>query len=93
VPHHAAGQYVVSYDPEYHLPDGSYDGGALVCTPLMEEATLFEFIDAVLLLRAGPSCFCHRLRADGEPNRPLTAFDAKVATRVAAPEPDVYRLC
>jgi hypothetical protein len=78
-PHELAGQYVVSYDPEYHLPDGGYDGGDLVCTPNAEEAMRFESVDAAIKLwQSGPTCECHRLEPDGRPNKPLTAFDASV---------------
>jgi hypothetical protein len=78
-PHEMSGQYVVSYDPDYHLPDGSYDGGALVCTPDLAKATRFHPTDAFLMLRAGPNCPCHSLREDGQPNRPLTMFDVMVS--------------
>lgn len=77
-PHSMSGQYVVSYDPDYHLPDGSYDGGALACTPELERATRFEFAEAVELIRSGPRCLCHQLRPDGSPNRPLTAFTVEI---------------
>jgi hypothetical protein len=78
-PHGMSGQYVVSYDPDYHLPDGSYDGGSLVCTPNRDEAGIFHFAQAFELWRAGPSCPCHRKRADGRPNRPLAAFNLEIA--------------
>jgi hypothetical protein len=77
-PHDAAGEYVVSYDPDYHLPDGSYDGGDLVTTPLIEKAGIFTPEEAMATYQASPKCDCHRLRPDGEPNRPLTAFDVEM---------------
>ena len=72
--HEMAGQYVVSYDPQYHHPDGSYDGGNLVCTGNPDEAGDFTPAQAIKLWRSGPTCKCHRMRLDGQPNRPLTAF-------------------
>jgi hypothetical protein len=77
-PHEMSGQYVVRYDPDYHLPDGSYEGGELICTPRREQATYFDLAAAVLLYRSGPTCTCHRLRPDGMPNRPLTAFTVEI---------------
>ena len=77
-PHEMSGQYVVRYDPDYHLPDGSYDGGALECTPELERATRFEFAEAVEIIRSGPRCPCHRLRKDGKPNCPLMAFNVEI---------------
>lgn len=73
--HELNGQYVVSYDPEYHWPDGHYDGGALVTTPDYEKATNFTPEAAIQLWLVGPTCRCHRLRPDGKPNRPLSAFN------------------
>jgi hypothetical protein len=78
-PHRSSGQYIVLYDPDYHLPDGSYDGGALACTPDLQEASRFTMAEAVALFRSGPSCPCHRLRPDGRPNRPLTAFTVVIS--------------
>lgn len=78
-PHPMSGQYVVIYDPDYHLPDGSYDGGALACTPDPQRATRFELVDAVALVNSGPRCTCHRLRPDGHPNRPLRAFTVEIS--------------
>jgi hypothetical protein len=76
--HDLSGQYVVSYDPEYHAPDGTYEGGSLICAPDIEKAGRWEIDDAVALWRSGPTCDCHSLRPDGKPNRPLTAFDVAV---------------
>lgn len=69
------GQYIVSYDPDVHRANGEYDGGKLICTSDPEQAPLFPIEDAFQLWRSGPNCKCHRLRPDGEPNRPLTAFN------------------
>lgn len=78
IPHEMNGQYVVSFDPDYHLPDGSYDGGALICTPDPEKATLFTPVDAFLLIKSSPTCPCHRNRADGKRNRPLAQFNCVI---------------
>jgi hypothetical protein len=78
-PHDYAGQYVVSYDADHHLPDGDYDGGRLVCTPDQAKATDFTAADAFRTLQSSPHCICHHLRADGQLNRPLTAFTAEIA--------------
>jgi hypothetical protein len=72
------GQYVVSYDPERHWADGTYDGGDLRVTRNRSEATLFDIATATALWRSGPTCKCHRLRTDGKPNRPLTAFTVEM---------------
>lgn len=77
--HEHGDSYVVSYDPEYHLPDGSYDGGWLETTTNPKEATEFSFPRAVVLWMSGPTCQCHHLRPDGEPNRPLMAFNVEFA--------------
>ena len=79
--HDMEGEYVVAYDPDYHLPDGSYDGGALDTTPDPEQAGLFTFEQVKAMWYASPSCACHRLRDDGLPNRPLTAFDVVLERR------------
>ena len=78
IPHAAESSYVVSYDPNYHLPDGEYDGGALVTTKDPAEATLFTMVEAFQLWRSAPDCRCHRRRPDGEPNRPLSAFNVEL---------------
>lgn len=80
LPHELAGQYVVSYDPDYHLPDGTYDGGNLICTPDPQQATLFRPAEAHAMWTASPKCPCHALRLDGKPNRPLTAFTVRMMT-------------
>jgi hypothetical protein len=85
VPHPREGQYVVSYDPEYHEPDGGYDGGWLVTTSDRAKATRFTIEEATDLWRSGPTCLCHRLRADGKTNRPLTAFHADIEKEEVEP--------
>jgi hypothetical protein len=77
--HGASGRFIVSYDPEYHLPDGTYDGGKLETTLDLAQATRFDFEDAIALWRSGPTCECHRLRPDGGPNCPLRAFNVEIA--------------
>jgi len=77
--HEVAGRFLVSYDPDYHLPDGSYDGGKLITTADREKATEFPTVaEAMRVWRSGPSCPCHKTRPDGKPNRPLTAFTVEV---------------
>jgi len=69
------GHYYVSYDPEFHAPDGSYDGGLLETSS--DPAQAYQFRDAgeaFLAWKQGPTCTCHRLRQDGKPQRPLTQF-------------------
>lgn len=74
--HPASNRYVVAYNPDYHLPDGSYDGGDLVLTTDPAEAYDAPARDILHLYASGPTCECHRCREDGRPNRPLTAFNA-----------------
>jgi len=73
------GQYVVSYDPDYHLPDGSYDGGVLVTTPDPAQATRFSSLAAYALWMSGPSCRCHHWRPDGKRTRPLTHWSILIS--------------
>lgn len=68
-------QYLVQYDPDLHEENGDYNGGLLVCTHDPEEATWFTVEEAFHLWQSAPSCKCHRLRPDGELNKPLTAFN------------------
>ncbi len=68
------GRWIVFYDPDYHDPVFGYDGGQLVTTDDESKATDYPYAAAVALWKSGPSCACHRLRDDGKPNRPLTAF-------------------
>lgn len=77
--HDLEGRYVVSYDPEYHLPDGTYDGGKLETSHDVKDAMVFASIgDAFGFWKSGPSCRCHMVRMDGKPNRPLTAFNMEI---------------
>jgi len=84
LPHEMANAFVVAYDPEVHLPDGKYDGGLLVVTRDESEAGQFTAEEALALWRSGPTCKCHRLRADGNPNKPLTAFTIECAAARSA---------
>lgn len=69
------GQYVAAYDPTWHRPDGSYDGGMLRVTPDPAEALQFEsVVDALAVWRRQ-----YGTRPDGKPNRPLTAFTVEMA--------------
>ena len=68
------GKYVRRYDPTYRRPDGSYDGGILEVTRDPREALRF----------AGPRAAIdayrssYGIRPDGEPNRPLTAWNISI---------------
>jgi len=73
------GHYVVDYFPDTHEPDGSYDGGDLVTTTDESLARQFTTEEALALYQASPSCACHRLRADGKPNRPLARFHVEIS--------------
>lgn len=67
-------RYLVSYDPNYHLPDGSYDGGLLETTTDPAQA-LDTTVSALLAIwKLSPTCACHCTREDGQPNQPLTAW-------------------
>jgi hypothetical protein len=77
-PHEITGHYLISYDVEWHLPDGSYDGGNLVTTPHPAKAALFTPFEAFRLWHSSPSCKCHHWRQDGQENRPLSAFTVEV---------------
>lgn len=72
-----SGKYLIAYDPEYHLPDGSYDGGDLLLTEHKREAADMPLEVAVAIYYSGPACQCHRLRADGMRNCPLRAWAAE----------------
>ena len=79
--HEYAGSYLVSYDPDVHRPDGTYDGGQLIVTRDKDEARMFvSWSEAFHCWRSSPSCLCHARRQDGLPNRPLTAFDAAITS-------------
>ncbi|HYT08960.1 MAG TPA: hypothetical protein VEL77_15050 [Rugosimonospora sp.] len=72
-------RYLVSYDPSHHWANGDYDGGLPVTTPDPRDAIQFADAGAAMeMWKRGPSCRCHRLRPDGEPNRPLTAYTVSV---------------
>lgn len=78
-PHELADTWLVSYDPNHHTESGDYDGGDLVTTRDKEAAHDFpDIMQAIEAWKAGPTCRCHRLRPDGLPNRPLTAFNVEV---------------
>jgi len=73
------GRYLVSYDPEHHLPDGGYDGGDLQTADDRERALVAPREYLLAAWRSGPTCACHRTRPwDGQPNRPLTAYCAVI---------------
>lgn len=69
------GQYVKQYDPTFHPQGEPYDGGLLVVTPNRDEARQFESTaEALAYWRQS-----HGIREDGQPNRPLTAFDCEIS--------------
>lgn len=73
-----SGRYLVSYDPNYHWA-GGYDGGLLITTPNPQDAFQFPNAETALeMWRREPTCRCHGLDWDGEPNRPLTAYTVSV---------------
>lgn len=71
-PEMIAGQYLSSYDPEAH--DGQGDASF---TNDRAKALEFETVEAALAF-AHASPIKRPLRADGRPNRPLTAFHLDV---------------
>lgn len=80
----AAGQYLVSYDP-----DGRGGRGSVVTTADPRKAKLFSNTAEVAALYRAVSTVLPT-RVDGNPNRPLTAFVVVIAPLVGALE-DVER--
>ena len=73
------GKYIVDYEPELHDPDGNYDGGVIDVRDNRSDADVFATMEeSAEMWKRGPSCECHRTRADGQPNRPLTAFTVEI---------------
>lgn len=73
-PHEHTNTFVVEYDPHYVPPDGEYDGGLLLTTRDINKAKDFEtFRELTEYWKQS-----HGTRIDGEPNRPLTAFNVEV---------------
>ncbi len=68
------GKYVAAYDPAYHPAGEKYDGGLLVVVDTPAEA--MQFADAGEALEKWREAY--GIRADGKPNRPLTAFTVEV---------------
>lgn len=81
------GLYLKSYDANYVLPNGEYDGGMLNTTPNIEEAQKFN--DVIELMskwkETAPTPWNIRLW-DGQPNRPLTAFTIEVINLESIPD-------
>ena len=73
------GKFLEYYDPSYCPKNLPYDGGALLVTPDLNQA--MQFKDAAAALEKWRESY--GVRADGQPNRPLTAFSVEV---VPAPE-------
>jgi hypothetical protein len=74
-PHEYTDTFVVEFDPTVHREDGTYDGGLLRVTRDPSQARQFANFEE--LARYWQQDY--GLRADGEPNRPLTAFNVEVA--------------
>jgi hypothetical protein len=72
------GKFVVSYDPEVHLPDRSYDGGELIVTPDRQRATRYTHAEFHDLWSSGPTCECHYFLPTGERARPLSGFNVEL---------------
>ncbi len=72
-------RYVVYFNPDQHSPLGDYDGGTLITTSSRRQAKQFPtLIEALEYWKQPVTCACHRFRADGKANRPLTAFTVTV---------------
>ena len=72
------GMYVKAYDPSYVNPETGYDGGLLEVTNEKAEALRFnEPVAAIDKWRetAPPP---YHVRADGKPNRPLSAWSVEI---------------
>ena len=66
--------YVIQYDPNFVPAGGEYDGGSLLVDPDVSKARRFASpSEALEYWRQS-----HGIRPDGEPNRPLTAYNAEV---------------
>jgi hypothetical protein len=67
------GQFVSEYDPAYVHPEG-YDGGILHTTPDLARAKRFDtMLEAIAYYRQK-----YGMRENGEPNRPLTAWNVEI---------------
>lgn len=78
-------KYVKKYDPTYVRPEG-YDGGILEVTADPKEALRFPDFEAAMT--AYRQAF--GTRADGQPNRPLTAWSIEIDSLLPdQPEPAV----
>lgn len=67
------GKYVKSYDPTFELEGHPYDGGILEVTDDIREAMVFTDMSAAIAKYRQS----HGIRADGQPNRPLTAWSVE----------------
>jgi hypothetical protein len=74
VPTEFDGKYVKLYDPTYVHPDG-YDGGILEVTS--DKCEAMQFPDAGAACAKWMQAYGWR-EDDGEPNRPLTAWNVSV---------------
>jgi hypothetical protein len=77
-PHFAVGKWLKSYDATYVNPEHGYDGGKLEVTENEQEAEQFEDIAAAFAKWNTVAPEPYHIRADGKPNKPLTAFSISV---------------
>lgn len=68
------GKWLKAYDPSVACPGGAYDGGYLEVTDDPSQAMQFPNAGAAIEKWREP----FGLRADGEPNRPLTAWTVEI---------------
>jgi hypothetical protein len=73
LPPDIAGSYICRYNPD---TDGEVD---ILCSPLLEEARLFDSPAELQEFRAQVSAV-RPLREDGKPNRPLTALTLEICS-------------
>ena len=73
-------QWVTRYDPQYIHPEDplQYDGGILETSPRAGDAMLFDDAAAAFEKWREVSPEPFNVRADGRPNRPLTAYTVGV---------------
>jgi hypothetical protein len=69
------GKYLLLYDPKSPSPDGTLDGGILEVTDDPAKALRFPSYGAVWQKYRETN---GRMRVDGEPDRPLTAWTVSV---------------
>lgn len=83
------GLYVKEYDPTWHLPDGCYDGGKLLCSVTPATAKCFDTPGEALMYYQQS----YGTRPDGMPNRPLTAFTVEIKEQFDTEASEIEYLC